>query len=247
MDAETLEKIGISKNETKVYLSLLSLGSSLAGKISEKAGIHRRTIYDALNRLVEKGLVSFVIKSGKKYFEATNPEKLLEMLKEKKGEIERKEKIIQEILPELILEYKQTKSKLEASIYKGKEGLKTIMELILKEKKDWSSIGSTGKGPEILPYFLPTWHKKRIKSKIEYKGLIADTLEGRKRAREFSRIGLVKYKFLSKNIKNPQTIWIFGNKVAIILVSIEQPIIFLIDNKEIANSFRYQFEWLWNN
>src|SRR3989344_2224214 len=229
MDLKMLERIGLSPNEVKVYLALLDLGSSLAGKIFEKAAIHRRAIYDALNRLIEKGLVSFVIKAGKKYYEATNPEKLLEILKEKEEDIQNKEKTIKEILPELISEYKQTKSKLEASIYRGKEGLKTIMELILKEKKDWLSIGSTGKGPEILPYFLPGWHKRRLKLRIKYKGLIADTIEGRKRAKEFLEIGLSEIKYLPKYFKNSQTIWIFGNKVAIILISIEQPIIFLID------------------
>lgn len=246
MNPKTLEKFGVSPNEAKVYLSLLNLGCTLAGKISEKATIHRRAVYDALNRLIGKGLVSFVIKAGKKYYEATNPEKLLEILKEKEEDIKNKEKTIKKILPELISEYKQTKSKLEASIYRGKEGLKTIMELILKEKKDWLSMGSTGKGPEILPYFLPGWHKRRLKLKIKYRGLIVDTPDGRKRAKEFLKIGLAEVKFLPKEIQNPQTIWIFGNKIAIILVSIEQPIIFLIDNKDISNSFRDQFNWLWS-
>lgn len=245
MDNKTLEKAGLSPNEAKVYFALLDLGSSLAGKISEKAGIHRRAAYDALNRLIEKGLVSYAIKAGKKYYEASNPQKLLEMLKEKEEEINRKEKEIHEILPDLILKYKQTKSKLEASIYKGKDGLKTVMELILKEGKDWLSIGSTGRGPKVLPYFLPGWHKRRLKLKIKYNGLIADSPDGRKRAKEFLKLGLAQVKFLPKTIKNPQTIWIFGNKTAILLVSIEQPIVFLINNKEISDSFRDQFNWLW--
>lgn len=244
MEISHLEKVGLSPNEVKVYLALLDLGNSLAGKISEKAGIHRRAVYDALNRLIEKGLVGFVIKSGKKYFEATNPEKLLKILKERGEEIKRKEKTIQDILPDLISRYKQTKSKLEASIYRGKDGLKTVMELILKEKKDWLSIGSTGKGPEVLPYFLSGWHKRRLKLKIKYRGLIVDTPRGRKRAKEFEKIGLAEIKFLPPEIKNPQTIWIFGNKVAIILVSIEQPIVFLIDNKEIVDSFKDYFKLL---
>lgn len=245
MNVETLGRIGLSPNEAKVYLALIDLGSCLAGKISEKAEIHRRAVYDALNRLIDKGLVSFVIKSGKKYYEATHPERLLDILKEKEEDIKRKEKSIKEILPDLILKYKQTKSELEASVYKGKEGLKTVMELILKEKKDWLSIGSTGKGPKALPYFLPGWHRRRLKLKIEYRGLFADTPDGRKRAREYLKMGSAKFKFLPKEIKNPQTIWIFGNKVAILLISIEQPVIFLINNKEIADSFMAYFNWLW--
>jgi len=245
MEIMDLKKAGLSPNEAKVYYALLDLGGSLAGKISEKAEIHRRATYDALERLLEKGVISFVIKNGKKYYEAAHPSKLLDILKEKQEEIKNKEKIIQEILPDLILKYKENKSKLEASIYRGKEGLKTIMELILKERKEWLSIGSSGKGPKVLPYFLPSWHKRRTKLRIKYKGLITKTSEGISRTKEFSKIALTETKFLPENIKNPQTIWVFGDKTAIILVSVEQPIIFLIENKEIANSFRDQFNYFW--
>lgn len=242
---ETLERVGLSPNEAKVYFALLDLGSSLAGKMADKTGIHRRAVYDALNRLVEKGIVSFVIKSGKKYYEAANPEKLLWFLKEKEEGIKRKEEIIKKILPDLTLRYKQTKSKLETSVYKGKEGVKTVMELVLKEKKDWLSIGSTGKGPKLLPYFLPHWEKRRLKLKINYKVLVADIQEGRKRAKYLAKTPFTEFRFLPKDIKSPQTVWIFGDKVAIILSSLEQPVITLIENKEIADSFRDYFNWLW--
>ena len=237
---ETLEKIGLTKNEAKVYLALVKTGDSLASTIAKIANLHRRPVYDSLDKLIEKGLVSYNIKSGKKYFQAQNPEKILSILKDKENEIN-------QILPELTSLFKKIKPEVASEIYEGKEGLKTVMELILKENKDWLSIGSTGKGPSVIPYFLEHWHKKRIKQKIQFKTLIADTQEGRERTKKFSKIGLAKVKFLPKKIKHPQTIWIFGNKVAIILVSMEHLTIFLIDNKEIANSFRDYFNYMWTS
>lgn len=238
MIQETLEKTGLTKNENKVYLTLLKTGSSLVSDIARRTELHRRSTYDALDRLIEKGLVSYTIKSGKKYFQASNPDKILDLLKEKEEEI-------RQILPKLKEEFNREKPNVFTEVYEGKEGLKNIMELILKKKKDWLSIGSTGKGPEILPYFLPGWHKRRIKLKIRYKCLIARTEEGKKRAKEFSKIGSVQYQFLPKNIEHPQTIWVFGDKTAIILVSVDYPIIFLIDNKEITQSFRDYFKFMW--
>jgi len=235
---ETLEKIGLTKNEAKVYLALVKTGDSLASTIAKITNLHRRPVYDSLDKLIEKGLVSYNIKSGKKYFQAQNPEKILSILKDKENEIKH-------ILPELISKFNATKPEVFSEIYEGKEGLKTVMELILKENKDWLSIGSTGKGPSVIPYFLEHWHKKRIKQKIQFKTLIADTPEGRERTKKFSKIGLAKVKFLPKKIKHPQTIWIFGNKVAIILVSMEHLTIFLIDNKEVAVSFRDYFNYMW--
>lgn len=231
-------KLDLTTNEAKVYLELINLGSSLASDVAKKSGLHRRPVYDALDRLIKKGLISYWILSGKKYFQTHSPERLLSVLKDKEAEVK-------QILPELIANFDRSKTKMFTETYEGKEGLKSIMDLILKEKKDWLSIGSSGKGPKVLPYFLPAWHKKRLRQKIQYKGLIARSKEGRKRAKEFLEMGLVQIKFLPKYVKQPQTIWIFGNKVAIILVSVEQPVIFLINNKEITNSFRDYFNVMW--
>ena len=57
-----LQKLGIAGNEAKIYLILLRSGVSSAGDITKKSGIHRSNVYDALERLKEKGLINFVMK-----------------------------------------------------------------------------------------------------------------------------------------------------------------------------------------
>jgi len=148
-------------------------------------------------------------------------------------------------MPDLKEKFERIKPEYKAEVYEGKEGLKTIMELILKEKKEWFAIGSTGKGPLVLPYFMESWTKKREKLKISYKVLVANTEEGKKRFEEHKKMKYVEHKFLPKEMQNPQTIWIFGDYVAIVLVSLEYPISFLIKNKEIADSYRGYFDLLW--
>ena len=63
MDINFLEKIGLTSNEASIYLTLLELGSSNINGIAEKLGSHRRTIYDCLIRLEQKGLTSHVIEN----------------------------------------------------------------------------------------------------------------------------------------------------------------------------------------
>ena len=53
---DQLHHIGLTGTEAKIYLVLLDLGKAQAGVLSRKTGIHRRSIYDALDRLIEKGL-----------------------------------------------------------------------------------------------------------------------------------------------------------------------------------------------
>lgn len=235
---EVLEQIGLTRNEIKVYLALIDLGSSLAGKIAKKADLHRRPVYDALNRLIEKGLASYTIKSGKRYFQAANPEKLLETAKEREIKLKA-------IISELKERFQKIKVDVFSEIYEGKEGLKSVMEDILKQKKEWLTIGSTGKGTKILPFYLKNFTKRREKAKIKRKVLIARTKEGEEYYKELKSQKFVNVKFLPKNIKQPQTIWIYNDKVAIILVSLDHPVITLIQNKEIAESYREYFDWLW--
>ena len=64
MNESLLEKIGLTKSEIKVYLALLELGCSATGKIVEKSKASSSKIYEILDRLMQKGLVSFIIKSG---------------------------------------------------------------------------------------------------------------------------------------------------------------------------------------
>lgn len=235
---ETLEKIGFTTNEVKVYLALIDLGTSLAGEIAKKAKLHRRPTYDALSRLIEKGLVSYTIKSGKRVFKPVHPERILEIAKEREREI-------QKILPEIEERLKTKKPEIFAEIYEGAEGIKSVMEMILKERKEWLTIGSTGKAPTVLPYYLEQFARKRVKLGIRRKVLVADTKEGREYYKNLKKQGLVQAKFLPKEIQQPKTIWIFNNKVAIILVSLQYPVVFLIDNKEIAHSYREYFYLLW--
>ncbi len=243
---KTLAKIGLDDNEIKIYLILLNEGTLLAGNIAEKTQIHRRTVYDAINKLLKKGIITYSILNGKKHFQAVNPDRLLLFLKEKKRLIEEEEKEVSSMLFQLKELIKTPKTRMHAEIFVGKEGVKSVMELILKEKKEWFTIGSTGKGSEILPFYLIHFAQRREKAKIKRKVLIALTKEGEKYSKELKKQKLIYIKFLPKKIKNPQTIWVFGDKTAIILVSTDQPIIFLIENKEIANSFRDQFNWLWS-
>lgn len=238
MDLKTLEDIGLTKNEATVYLALLELGPTTVKPLIEKTNLHRSRIYDSLERLSKLGLVSFVIKSGKKHFKASNPERLLTLIKEKETKIKK-------ILPSLKELSNLPKIKLEASIYQGKEGMKTIYEDILKSgTKEWLGMGSSGKVPEILPYYVPQLHKRRIKSRIKIRAIFANTRKAQKRAKEFLEMGLAEVKFMPKNYQSPSTTYIYNNKIAIVLYS-EEILGIIIENREINKSFKNYFEWMW--
>src|SRR3989344_8865095 len=96
-----LEEFGLTEKEAKLYLALLELGQSTSSDLIKKLDYYSKTVYELLEKLMKKGLVSYVIKSNIKYFEAVNPEKFLDMLKEEEDNIKEKENKLKEILPKL--------------------------------------------------------------------------------------------------------------------------------------------------
>ena len=87
MELENLKELGLSDGQISVYSAVLDLGITGLNKIQEETGIERRNIYDILNKLIEKGLVSYTVEKGKKTFQCTHPNKLLEEIKKKEDSL----------------------------------------------------------------------------------------------------------------------------------------------------------------
>ena len=86
MIEENLSKLGFSPSEIKIYLHLLKNGSSYPNRISAETKLNRTNVYEALDRLVSKGVASFITKNKVKWFEAKSPDFLLSLIKEKEEE-----------------------------------------------------------------------------------------------------------------------------------------------------------------
>lgn len=238
---EILERVGLSKNETKVFLTLLRLGSASVGKITEYSGVHRRNAYDSLERLEEKGLVGHAARGKVKFFEATDPHRLLDMVKkniEVMSEIGGK---IKSIIPELILVKKLGVETQDVKIYKGQESRRIIFEDILRTAKENFVLGAHTPSKASINY-LRVWHKRRVKKGIKDKLLYCKPESW---AKELSKLPLTEMRFLPKRIKTTTAINIYRNKVGILIRSNGQPISILIDNKSVAEDFKEYFRFLW--
>src|SRR3989344_8533455 len=171
MNKAILKEIGLTEKEIEVYLTLLDLGASPVNKIFEKTGIQRRNIYDLLNKLIEKGLITYIVENKKKYFQPKNPEKLLQYIDDQKQKLEEKKKEVNQSLSELKKKFNNLQVEQEAEIYRGLEGIKSIL-LDCLDAKEVLFIGATGLVEEKLPYFWPHYNKKRIQKKVLWKLLL---------------------------------------------------------------------------
>ncbi|MBI2499167.1 hypothetical protein HYV88_02905 [Candidatus Woesearchaeota archaeon] len=233
MNKEILKEIGLTENESKVYLALLELGPSLAGQISRKTGLHRRTVYDTTERLIEKGLIGYILKNNRRVFESSSPKRFLEVIKEK-------ENSINEILPELLSSYTKTREKQETNFYNGKEGIKTVLEDQIETGKEILILGASSLAYEVLQFYFKWFDKRRKEKKIKARIIFSKNIKK-------INIPFAEIRYLPEKYSSPLAINIYSDKVAIILWSKESPIAIVIKNKEISEGYRKYFELVWKN
>ncbi len=235
-----LEKFGLAEKEAKVYLACLELGNPLASEISIKSNVPRTLVYDLLERLIELGLISYSIKDNKKYFSAANPKELVRILKEK-------EKIILDIVPSLEnLQKIKGRKRPKVEIYEGKEGMKTVMNDILRlDIKEFLSYGSSRSSYDIIPAFIEDWHKKRVKKKIVMRIIYNDTKEAREKVKKFKgSLKLTKYKFMPVKLESPTATLVYGDKV-VLQSWTKEPFAVMIEDQQMAENQKKYFEELW--
>ncbi|MBI5392436.1 hypothetical protein HZA96_01080 [Candidatus Woesearchaeota archaeon] len=232
---DALHKFGLNKNERIVYIQCLRSGSALASTIAKHANIARTSIYDMLERLQQKGLVSYSIENGKKYFLAADVKDLLRILDNKREAIESVANQLQEF------QTNQLQST-RIQVYTGKEGLKTVLYDIVRTGKTIYAYGAAGLSEKMLQWDFPKIIKARIKARIKFKVIFDKS----RFAAHKKKLPLTEVRFISKAFQDCTFTEIYGDKVAIFLYS-EIPSVVLIESRDIAKSYKRYFEILWKN
>jgi sugar-specific transcriptional regulator TrmB len=244
MDTRLLEAIGLTEGETKVYMALLELGTTTTGPVVKKSGVSASKVYEILNKLAEKGLVSHIIKAKTKYFRAADPERIVDYLDEKERSIAQKRKEVEKIIPQLKAKL-ESGGKREAEIFEGRKGVENIFRTILSElgKDDECFIMGADyeHKDELIKNVFERFDKERIK-----KGIRLRTLYNYDANSAISHIDKLSLSgFLPQEIKAPMQIIVWKHKMTIVMWQ-KKPLAFTINNKDISESFKVYFESLWN-
>jgi len=235
MEIKRLIEIGLTKNQAEVYLELIKNPEQTGGGISKSLSLDRSFSYNILDSLIEKGLVNYVEKENKRLFFPSDPENLLKEIEEKRDKIE-------EIVKEIKTIKKLSKKERSVRVYEGKAGLKAYVRDLI-ESKEFFTLGGGGKLDilESLKYEYPHYLKKLSKKKV--KGKLITSPENKKTMNQMYKNYKVDIKSL-KNLKNPSSLAIFKNKVAIYYVE-DKPFVVIIEDKKIAEFFKMYFTHFW--
>ena len=227
----TLKALGLEEQEINVYLALLELHESNVTKIAERTGLGRVHMYQITNRLIGKGLASYVIKNNVKYFSAAEPINLLKDLQSKQEQLKK-------IMPILIAKKNQNVEDTKVEIYRGREGINTILKTILRDNKPYYFMGGIEESCTLFKLESVVFVKRAEEAKINGKIL------ARKKDNFF--IGKnEQYGYIPESVVLTTTTWIWGKKTGIFVWK-EPYYCILIDSEEIARSSKATFDYLYN-
>lgn len=230
-ETQALKDLGLSDGEVKVYVALLKLGQTTASTLTKETGQHRTTIYDFLDHLSEKGLVSSVIKAGVKYYKAANPEKLIELLKEK-------EENLKQILPRLKALSSVLQEEISVEVYRGIEGFKSVLSDTIKVGQDFYGFGVDEQMfKEKFPLLLEQYFKKEQEAGIREYNLT------REKPKFLYKKRHIQYRAIPEEFFEPTATAVYGDRVFIVIW--EPFTTILIKNKGLAEAYRKYHKLLW--
>ena len=91
----------MAKNQVKVYITLLEIGTASISTIARKAQVDRTNCYQIMTKLTTMGLIFEIVKNKTKWYYPSDPRIISDLAKQKYENI-------QSIMPQLIRTFHQT-------------------------------------------------------------------------------------------------------------------------------------------
>lgn len=242
---DKLEKAGLTKQEAKVYLSLLELQQTQTGELCDHSKIASSNIYRILNSLMDKGLTSYRLQNNIKIFMPSPPEALDELFKEKQKKLEEERKEVRELISNLERKPPQKESESNYKYYEEISGVKAMWYEInnyLKQGMIERVYGTKKQAYQRILGFFDEHHEIRKEKDVEFR-VIFDKEDKELAEKRKKQLGKIKY----ADMNNEAEWGVVGNWLYIQYVTGKTPRSFLIKDKTFAKTFKQAFEQLWEN
>jgi len=245
---ESLKKIGLKNMEIKTYIALLELKEAQTGLICKKTNIASSNIYQIIESLIKKGLVSYKLKNNIKIFMPSNPESLNQIFKEKQEELEKEKERIQKAISNLKKIELEKNAVEDYKYFEGYAGIKSMLIEVINNLEENETYKSHFAEKENYKRLLSFWDElseqviiKKIKTKLIIP--INDKKRGQELKKRFKSLTQIKY----KKIKNEANFTVTNNMLITYSIKAKPPKAFLIKDKTFAKSFESLFDDIWEN
>lgn len=237
---EELVALDLTTGEARVYMSLLRLGPSKVGAVVRESRVSYSKVYDVLERLGNKGLVSHVLIGKVRHYSAAEPYRLHDYIRKKEESLQGEKEMVNRLIPNL-LKYIGTGKRNSAEIFIGLKGLRTAYEILLMNAEPGDILRyfyPFGDYHETASPFYSRLHLFQKQKRLDERGI--GTTDFRK-SKHYKELKNVNMKFVSFPV--PGTMDIFGDKM--LIIAWESTTGILISSKEITDHFKLYFDSLW--
>lgn len=238
---QILGDLGLSENESQVYLAALGLGPTTIMRIAQAAEIRRTTAYSVIDSLQQKGLITIQVHGFKKKFAAEDPQRLETIL-------DTRRKKLHDALPEFSALYNLQGGESFIKYYSGIEAVKNVYESLIRDIKPHQDYLVMANQDQWLnldkDYFLDFLHR-RAKLPINIRMMFQETPLGREWQQQEKNFNS-RIKILPKDTRLKTNLVITPQRVVIHQLS--QPVMaMVIENKSIIQMHKEMFEIIWNS
>lgn len=245
---EYLEKLDFSKNEAKIYITLLKNGSLTVSELAQKAKFNRTATYGYVNLLTEKGVIAKSKGESNKVL-ANPPEHLHYLVDERLSSAKKLQEELYPVVTTLNANFMKSAmtNNSEMKYFKGRTGIRAIYDDCLKANKIRSYFNPK-ETINLLPENLGLFERIIAKRPgMEIYELAEDSVESRERARKIFPCPRLYWKFLPKDVKlTSNDILIYDGKVAIVNLIDEDTLSgFILRNQDYYNNSVQLFDLLW--
>ncbi|QQR83297.1 BlaI/MecI/CopY family transcriptional regulator [Candidatus Peregrinibacteria bacterium] len=241
--SQELTNLGLTSEESKVYLAVLELGSAFVSSVARRAKVNRSTCYHTLDNLVKKGLVSSHQKGKVLHFTAEDPKRFMQMAEEKMDRTKN-------LIPQLVSMMNTHAFKPKIKFYEGVEGIKAIFEDVLTTKDEVLGYTNIKYVTELFPNYFKQYCHKKVHNGIKTRYITPSTEEGVDIIDDFypkkydpNLLEILMVNRHEFNFENE--IAIYGNKVAIMSLNADELIGLLVESSTVAHSMKSIFDLAW--
>lgn len=229
-------ELGLPEVETKIYLNSLRLGAESVQNIAKSAKLSRTAVYDGIESLQSRGLMSTVKRGRKKYFIAEDPERAVSYFKGYIKSLDEKVDLLKGSVRDLEL---LGAEKPNVRLYEGEESIRALFEDLAKSRAkevfELVDLDSLDKSvnKDKLEEAKEFIKGKDLKVTAFYKHSDRDLSERR-----------ASYRKLPSGIGDfDGVIWVYGNKIAFIALGGKITLV-IIENKIFADTMKVLFRTL---
>lgn len=232
----TLEELGFSRREIAFWQIVLQSGEIQLSGIAKRMGIPRTSAYTAARSLLEKGLVGFYVKKGKKFFVPASPERFAAFFDEQSAKAHA-------LLPELQKFGKEASRAPRIRAFEGKEGVRQVLRDVLEQKRHFSAITSIEDVEAILGHYFEDFIQQRIRQGLHVRLITNRSPRGLKLA-ETDAQELRQTRFVPSAFRFATANFIHNDRVAVLSLK-EQPFGVIVEDRDIAATHQMYFDLLW--